>query len=166
MAKRNIILVFFMGVLSCTKVYYFPTADKQQPMLYPNAYTFDKKLALNDFKTIDTTALYVQIFDSEANDDERANPRILNFHNDGYFETHSKKTLGKPEFKRTKNAIYYGGKYFVEDTNIFIEAFYPTTGSKARSFTRKISKGTLYGDTISLNIFGSRTRYVRLPMSK
>ena len=167
MVKRIISSVCLSTIICCTKVYHFPSEDVTQQVIDDSFYTFKKKLDADGIKKIDTTILYVQIFDSESNDEERANPRLMKFHNDGYFQSRSRRTIGKDlDIYRTKKSQHYGGKYYLDKDAIFIEAFYPTTGGKSSNYTREISKGRIYGDTISLNIFGYKMRFVKLPMSK
>ena len=62
---------------------------------------------------LDTTSLYVEFFSEESDKSEKENPEILIFHNDGYFESQSKKYFNKFKEDRNKKSIYYGGKFIL-----------------------------------------------------
>lgn len=113
------------------------------------------------FSIIDTSKVYIQVFNQNSNELERENPAILKFHNDGFFQKKSKKYYHHFE-ERTKNSIYYGGKYIIIGNNeINIEAFYPSMQGTTKTYKREISSGTVNGDTITLNIFNSKSRYIK-----
>jgi hypothetical protein len=132
-----------------------------EPILPVNSYTFKTKLSANDFKKLDTTCLYIEIFEiATSNDMQRANPSILRFHNDGFYKKDSYLYFGKFDKERNKKSAYYGGKYYLKDNKIFIESFYPTS-PRSKTLFQQISSGRVSGDTVVLKIFNSEHRYLR-----
>ena len=150
-----------MSLTSCVIGGLRPEYINGEPILPVNAYTFKTNLSANDFKKIDTTSLYIEIFKIEtSNDMQRANPSILRFHNDGYYKEDSYLYFGKFDKERNKKSAYYGGKYYLQDNKISIESFYPTR-PKSKTLFQQISYGRVSGDTIVLKIFNSEHRYLR-----
>ena len=149
-------------MLSCQN-YYKLTKDKNnEPLTLEEMYTFQKKMSNSDFNVIDTSGLYIQIFDlKNSNESERRNPKILKFHADGYFKSDSKLFYEKFDAQRHKNSSYYGGKFYIEDSKLYIEKFYPSTGGNTNYYVKEISNGNIKNDTINLIIFGSKEKYVK-----
>jgi len=76
-----------------------------------------------------------------------SNPMVLEFHNDGYFKVSSVKYYNRFCY-RTKETIWYGGKYKIYGDTIELEQFIPSTGRKTKIFRRLIKKGRIDGDKI------------------
>ncbi len=111
-------------------------------------YNFNSKPTEEDLKKIDTTSFYVQIFEGRYyNEEEKANPRALKFHNDGYFRTWSVKYPNVGKFT-PRNSPYYGGKYRVIENTIYMEKFLPSVGGETSIFIRDIKKGRIVDDKI------------------
>ena len=72
---------------------------------------------------------------------------VLEFHNDGYFKKSSVKFYNRFCY-RTKETIWYGGKYKIYDKNIELESFAPSRGSKTKIFISLTLKGRIDGDKI------------------
>lgn len=129
---------------------YVVNYDKNdEPILGKNMkYTFNEKPNFENLKKIDTIASYVQIFDKRFyNESEISHPRVLEFHNDGYFKSSSVKYYNRFSY-RTKETIWYGGKYKIYGNTIELEQFAPSTGSKTKIYRRLIKKGRIDGDKI------------------
>lgn len=140
------------------KQYHLDKNTDGEPVVKEGLYTFNKPMAAADFVLLDTGALYLQVFDlATSNRDERANPAILKFNDDGYFKISSRKF----DKARTKESIYYGGKFYLDGNNILIEKFYPAHGGKTNYYVKKISKGSIRNDTLKLLVYGVEHRYVK-----
>jgi hypothetical protein len=124
-----------------------------EPLLNNEAkYSFKEKPTEEDLKTIDTTAYYVQAFEGRYyNEEEMKNPRIIIFHNDGFFKNESLMYFGKFDEHRGKNSVYYGGKYRIKNNEIFIEEFLPASQGKTKWYTRRITNGKIDGNKIIFN---------------
>ena len=119
-------------------------------------------MTVNDAASLDTTALYIQVFNNtDANKAEQANPAILKFHNDGYYKISSRRFYGKFDAVRTKQSAYYGGKFYLEGNKILTESFYPVQGGKTHYYTKSINKGSIKNDTLKLSVYGSEHCYVK-----
>jgi len=141
-------IVLILLLISCNaQVVEFDKND--EPILGKNIqYNIIEKPNFEDLKKIDTTAYYVQIFEGRYyNEGEISNPIALKFHNDGYFNRSSVKNYNRFSY-RTKEMIWYGGKYKIYGDNIELEEFAPSTGSKTKIFRRLIKKGRIDGDKI------------------
>ena len=148
---KKIILTFplLFGLFGCgQKLYKIEKDQYGEPILNDNAkYTFNQLPTLEDLKKIDTTAFYTQIFEGRYyNENEIKNPRILIFHNDGYFKNESLLYFGKFDKHREKNSVYYGGKYKISGNVIQMEQFgkYPDH----KKWYKRISEGKIEGDRI------------------
>ena len=96
---------------------------------------------------IDTSAYYIQIFEGRFyNEQEKKNPMILMFHNDGYFRNTS--VLYPKANDIPKNSINYGGKFKITDNLIELEKFYPSRGGRTNYYLRKVRSGKIEGDKI------------------
>lgn len=124
-------------------------------------YSFDKLPTEDDLIKIDTTAYYVQLFEGRYyNENEIKNPRIIIFHNDGFFKNESLLYFGKFDEHRNKNSVYYGGKYKINGNVIQMEQFgkYPDY----KKWYKRISEGKIEGGRIifknenSVTIFEKR----------
>ncbi|MGV1011812.1 MAG: hypothetical protein ACOYBS_05130 [Flavobacterium sp.] len=136
--------------------------ENGEPIINDEMYTFKKKMSGNDFNIIDTTSLYIQIFEfKNSNETERNNPKILKFHSDGYFKTDSKLFYGKFDTQRHKNSSYYGGKFYIDESKLYLEQFYPSRGDKTNNYVKEISNGNIKNDTITLIMFGNNEKYVK-----
>ena len=141
-------IVFIFLLVSCNA--YVVEYDKNdEPILGKNMqYNIVEKPNMEDLKKIDTTAYYVQIFEGRYyNEDEISNPMVLEFHNDGYYKDSSVKYYDRFSY-RTKETIWYGGKYKIYNNQIEFESFAPSRGGKTKVFVRLIQKGRIDGDKI------------------
>ncbi len=158
--NKYYLLLLILTCLSCG--YKIIKNEHGEPIVDEKQYTFNKSLTLENLKVIDTAAVYVQIFDPiNSNEQERENPKVYTFHNNGYFQMGSIKFYGKFDNHRPKNSVYYGGKFYVEGNEFFIEAFYPVSDGNTNRYTKVISKGTIKKDTIRMTIFNNKTMYVK-----
>lgn len=115
-------------------------------------YSFTEKPSSEDLKKIDTTAYYVQIFEGRYyNENEKKNPTIIIFHDDGYFRETSLLAFGKFDEHRGKNSVYYGGKYKIKNNEIFIEEFLPASQGRTKWYTRRITNGKIDDNKIIFN---------------
>jgi len=123
-----------------------------EPLLNNNAqYSFTEKPTEEDLKKIDTSAYYIQVFEGRYyNEEEKKNPRIIIFHNDGFFKNESLLYFGKFDEHRTKRSIYYGGKYRVKNNTIQLEQFGKSPDAKKR-YTRYIIEGKIENNKIIFN---------------
>lgn len=146
MKYLKIIPVIFL--ISCNS--HVVEFDKNiEPILGKNMqYNITEKPNFENFKIIDTTCYYVQIFEGRYyNDGETSNPMVIQFHNDGYYKKSSIKYYNRFSY-RTKKNISYGGKYKIYGNNIELESFAPSRGSKTKVYCRLIMRGRFNGDKI------------------
>lgn len=147
------ILCVMMFLNSCGQKLYKIEKDKyDEPLLNDKAqYSFTEKPSEEDLKRIDTTTYYVQIFEGRYyNEEEMKNPRIIIFHNDGFFKNESLMYFGKFNEQRGKNSVYYGGKYRIKNNIIQLEQFGRSPDSK-KWYTRRITNGKIDGNKIIFN---------------
>ena len=112
------------------------------------AYSFNEKLNSENQEKIDTTAYYIQVFERRYyNEGEISNPMVLQFHNDGYYKKSSLKYY-KNFPNRTKESIWYGGKYRISENNIELEMFATSQGGKTKFYEKIFIKGRIEGDKI------------------
>ncbi|MES2430962.1 MAG: hypothetical protein V4556_08495 [Bacteroidota bacterium] len=153
MLKKYFYLYILVLCLSGCIGYYKIAKDVNgEPILNGKVnYKFTKIPTEQDLIKIDTAAYYVQVFEGRYyNDDEKKNPRILIFHNDGFFKETS--TLYYLEFPfRNKNYVYYGGKYKITENRIELEQFFPSRGGNTDYYLRNLTKGNIDGDKIIFN---------------
>ncbi|WP_238707484.1 hypothetical protein [Chryseobacterium viscerum] len=115
-------------------------------------YSFIEKPSEEDLKKIDTKAYYIQVFEGRYyNEEEMKNPRIIIFHNDGFFKNESLMYFGKLDEHREKNSVYYGGKYKIKNNEIFIEEFLPASQGRTKWYTKRITKGKIENNKIIFN---------------
>jgi len=148
--------VLIIGCNLSNPWYKIPKNEYGEPILYGKVkYSFTELPTHKDLEKIDTTAYYVQIFEGRYyNDGERRNPKILIFHNDGYFKRESLLYFGKFDAERGKNSVYYGGKWRITgDSIIELEQFLPTS-SGSNWYTRNIERGIITGNKIILKKYG------------
>jgi hypothetical protein len=157
--KLTILICFFL--FSCVEKLYKIEESNTGIALKENYYTFNREMSVEGSKIIDTTALYIEIFGKNSNESQRANPMIYRFHNDGYFKTDSYLFYGKFDDTREKGSVYYGGKFYIEGNNIFIERFYPSKGGKTKYYGKAISKGIVKNDSITIDFFGTKHWYIK-----
>lgn len=148
---------FFISLLcvvvfinSCAQKIYKIEKDQFGEPLLDNEiqYSFTKKPTDDDLRKIDTTAYYVQVFEGRYyNENEKKNPRIIIFHNDGFFKSESLLYFGKFDEYRGKNSIAYGGKYKINGSEILTERFL-FASAIAKKYIRVITKGKIEGDRI------------------
>jgi hypothetical protein len=141
-------IVFIFLLISCN-VYVVEYDKNDEPILGKNMqYNILEKPSIENLKKIDTVAYYVQIFEGRYyNEGEMSNPRVLQFHNDGYFKRSSVNYYNQFSY-RTKETIWYGGKYKIYDDRIELESFGPSRGSKTKVYSRLILKGRIDGDKL------------------
>lgn len=145
MVKKNIFtLSLLMSLFGCGQKLYKIERDKYGEPILNNEYlySFTERPSNEDLKRIDTTSLYVQISD---NDIELKNPRIIIFHNDGYFKKSSLNYFEKFDEHRNKKSVYYGGKYKINNDEILIENFIPSSPIGKR-YLKKIIPGRISED--------------------
>lgn len=153
----------FLCICGCIQKQYKIERDKYgEPILNSKTkYSFDKLPTEDDLIKIDTTAYYVQLFEGRYyNENEIKNPRIIIFHNDGFFKNESLLYFGKFDEHRNKNSVYYGGKYKINGNVIQMEQFgkYPDY----KKWYKRISEGKIEGGRIifknenSVTIFEKR----------
>lgn len=142
-------MILCSTLFGCTCYYEILKDDNGEPILNEKINCkFVRIPNKKDLTKIDTTAFYVQMFEGRHyNEDERKNPSILIFHNDGFFNKTS--ALYYLKFNnRTKNSINYGGKYRIKEKLIELEEFYPSRGGKTNYYSRNIRKGEIVGNQI------------------
>ncbi|WP_333663139.1 hypothetical protein [Chishuiella changwenlii] len=146
MVKKNIFTFsLLMSLFGCgQKMYKIEKNKYGQPILDDKAkYSFTETPTLEDIKKIDTTAYYVQIFPDNFDREEiTKNPRIIIFHNDGFFKNESLLYFGKFDEHRNKKSVYYGGKYRINNDEILIENFIPSSPIGKR-YLKKIIPGKI-----------------------
>ncbi len=150
---KKIIFIFplLLSLLGCGQKLYKIEKDKHgEPLLNNKAqYSLTEKPSNEDLKKIDTSAYYVQIFEGRYyNDDEKRNPEILIFHNDGYFRKTSFLAFGRFDEHRRKNSTAYGGKYKINGSEILTERFLPASQGKTNWYIRNMTIGKIEGDKI------------------
>jgi hypothetical protein len=148
----SLLLPFFFSFIGCGYI----RIEKNQygePVLNDRVkYSFSEIPTEVNLKAIDTSAYYIQIFeDRYYSEDEKKNPQILQFHNDGFFKRESQLTFGQYDANRTKNSIYYGGKYRIKENTIEIEEFLPSTGGATNYYIRNIKRGAIIGNRITFD---------------
>ena len=150
MKSYQILLLFFvlMSFLSCVHLYKIEKDKFGEPILNEKVkYTFNEKLSDENYEKIDTTAYYIQQFPVDFDrEDLVKNPRLIIFHNDGFFKNESLLYFGKFDEHRGKNSVYYGGKYRINGNIIQMEQFGQYPGYK--KFYKWISEGKIEGDKI------------------
>ena len=170
---KKIILIFplLLSICGCGQKLYKIEKDKHgEPLLNNKAqYSLTEKPSNEDLKKIDTSAYYVQIFEGRYyNDDEKRNPEILIFHNDGYFRKTSLLAFGRFDEHRRKNSTAYGGKYKIIGSEILTERFLPASQGKTNWYIRNMTTGKIEGDKIiftdknSVTVFEKRKELPRL----
>ncbi|ODS89091.1 MAG: hypothetical protein ABS44_05730 [Chryseobacterium sp. SCN 40-13] len=168
---KKIILIFplLLSICGCGQKLYKIERDRYgEPILNDKAkYSFTEIPTLEDLKKIDTTAYYIQVFPDNLDREEiKKNPRIIIFHNDGFFKNESLLYFGKFDQHRGKNSVYYGGKYRINGNIIQLEQFGKYPGYK--KWYRRISEGKMEGDKIifkdknSVTVFEKRKELPRL----
>lgn len=127
-----------------------PKDEFGEPNINENVkYNFVEMPTKDDFNKIDTTAYYIQVFEGRYyNETEKQNPKILIFHNDGFFKDGILSSFEKNDIHRTKNSIYYGGKYRIKENIVELEKFLPSTGGRTNYYVRNVSKGKIEGNKI------------------
>ncbi|WCO00316.1 hypothetical protein [Psychroserpens ponticola] len=145
----SILSIFLIGCIGYHKIL---KDTNGEPILNEKVnYKFTKIPSKTDLTKIDTSAHYIQIFEGRYyNENEKQNPDILVFHNDGFYKQSSSIYNFKYE-SRNKNSIYYGGKYRITDDIIELEQFLPSKSGKTNYYSRTIKKGIINGDRIIFN---------------
>ena len=155
-------MVFIVSILtSCFNRSFIKKDINGEPTVEDISYSINYKMEIKDAKVIDTTALYLELFSSDANQSEKENPEILIFHNNGYFEKRSKKFFSNFEKIRTKKSVYYGGKFQLTNKELIIEEFYPTSGSKTNYYDKLKTYGIIKKDTVIIIFFNREYKYVK-----
>lgn len=154
MVKYILSIFCTIGFLnSCAQKLYKIEKDQfGEPLLNNKAqYSFTEKPTEEDLKKIDTSAYYVQVFEGrDYNEEEKKNPRIIIFHNDGFFKNESLLYFGKFDGHRGKSSVYYGGKYRVTHNTVQLEQFGKSPDSK-KWYSRNIIKGKIEKNKIIFN---------------
>jgi hypothetical protein len=153
--------------ISCgQEIYKIEKDEYGEPLLNGKAqYTFNQRPSEDDLQKIDTSDYYVQIFTEDVQNSEIINnPRIIIFHNDGFFKNESLLYFGKFDAHRGKNSAYYGGKYRIKENQIHLEQFESSPDAK-KFYSRRVSIGEILGDKIifknknDTSIFEKRKRF-------
>ncbi|MRM86184.1 hypothetical protein LEQ04_03265 [Riemerella anatipestifer] len=147
--KKIVLFSYLFSFFACgQKIYKLNRDEYGQYILNDKTrYTFTEIPTIEGLKKIDTTAFYVQIFEGRYyNEDEKRNPLILIFHNDGFVRSQSLLYFGKFDEIANRNTLHYG-RYRIIGNNIEIERFVssPDTGDWHHKY---IKKGRLEGDKI------------------
>jgi hypothetical protein len=132
--------------------------NNNEPILGKNMqYSIIEKPSESNIKKIDTSVYYVQIFEGRYyNEDEMNNPMVLKFHNDGYFKHSSVKYYNRFSY-RTKNTIWYGGKYWIYENKIELESFAPSKGGKTKVYGKLFETGRFENDKIIFDDKNNKT---------
>ncbi len=165
MVKYIFSILCMMSFLnSCgQKLYKIEKDQYGEPLLSDKVnYSFTKKPTREDLNKIDVNAYYIQVFEGGYyNENERRNPKIIIFHNDGFFKNESLLYFGKFDEHREKNSVAYGGKYEINGNEVLIERFL-FASEIAKKYVRTITIGKIEGDKIifkdknSVTIFEKR----------
>lgn len=150
---KQIIFAFCMMcfLTSCGQKLYKINKDQYgEPLLTKKAqYSVTEKPSIEDLKKIDTSSYYFQIFEGRYfNENEKKNPGIIIFHNDGYFRKTTFLAIGKFEEHRAKNSIAYGGRYKINGSEVLTERFLPASQGKTNWYIRYMTTGKIEGDRI------------------
>jgi hypothetical protein len=150
MVKKIVVaLPVLLSILGCGQRLYKIGINKYgEPILNDKVkYSFTEIPDLDDLKKIDTATYYIQIFPDNLDREEiKKNPRIIIFHNDGFFKNESLLYFGKFDEYRGKNSVYYGGKYRIHENILQMEQFGKYPGYK--KWYRRISEGKIEGERI------------------
>ena len=149
--KIIIALSVFLSLFGCAQKRYKIDKDQYgEPLLNEKAkYSFTALPTQEDLNKIDTTAYYVQVFECRYyNEEEKKNPGIIIFHNDGFFRKTSLLAFGKFDKHRERNSIAYGGKYKINESEILTERFLPASQGKTKWYIRRITKGKINNNKI------------------
>ena len=145
-------IIIFLSILfsffGCLQLYKIENNRYGEPILNDKAkYTFNEFLSEENSKKIDTTAYYIQVFEGRYyNENEKNNPGIIIFHNDGFFKRESVKYFGRWNKVRGKNSVYYGGKYKIIGNKILFESF--GRYSEMKRFYKRIYEARIEGNKI------------------
>jgi hypothetical protein len=160
-AALSIMSMFLLNSCFLEKTYkpfYTEDGDGKLPL---KSYTFTKTMSAEDGKIIDTTALYLQIFDIwSSNAEERSNPKIMKFEQNGFFKEDSFKSYQKFSKIRTHQSVHYGGRFYLEGNNLFTEEFYPN-GQVSQRYVRTKNTGIIKGDTIFMVYYQHKSTFVK-----
>jgi len=145
------------------KLYRIEKDQFGEPLVNEKAkYSLTTLPTVDDLNKIDTSAYYIQIFEyGYYNENEKRNPKLIIFHNDGFFKDESLLYFGKFDEHRNKNSIYYGGKYQIVDNTILMERFLFASVA-IKNYIRVITPGKIEGNKIifkdknSVTIFEKR----------
>lgn len=157
--KKIIVLMCLTLFTSCFGYFYVKNDKNGEPIIDKKSYTLNSMMTKDNLKLIDTTSYYLELVDALYSKDD--NPSILIFHNDGTFEIKSKKYFNNFKKKRTKQSVFYGGRFVLHNNELKIESFYPSSGGKTNYYEKKISTGVVKNDTIILIVFNNKQLYVK-----
>lgn len=160
--------IFFISIIICffscnEKIYKLSYDNNGEPIVEEGMYTFNKKMDNQDFQIIDTSKMYLQVFNNrDSNELEQNNPNVIFFSSDGYFKMNSKKFIGKFDKQRTKISAYYGGRFYIENDIIFFESFYPSKGGKTYNYIKLVKYGKVKGDTLFIENKEKKETYIKV----
>ena len=162
------LICYFISILFLNSCAYHRLQENGNGLFIVNQrakYTFDKKPDSTDLKKIDTTAIYIQVYEGRFyNDDEKKYKSIYKFHNDGYYQWNFIKNGEIHLFDNNdRETINYGGKYRIEGNKIELEHFYPSRGGYTRYYKRTITKAEIIDDKI---IIYRNNKYVSTVLRK
>lgn len=159
MVKRLIcVLIIFLSMESCFNYYYIKEDEDKERILNPGLFSFNQKMSLENSKIIDTTCLYLQLLPYNSSISEKENSGIMIFHNDGTYESRSKKYFN---ISYKKSSVYYGGKFILDGNTLEIQSFYPSSGGKTNYFDRVICQGKINNDTVVIKIFNHNRVFLK-----
>ncbi len=159
--KKFLVFSFIMLLSSCMNYYHIKKGINGESNVDLNLYSFNKKMSKENTLIIDTTSIYLEIVSDVESLEKKDNPEIILFHNDGFYESKSKKYFYASFINRKKESVYYGGKFILDHNNLKLESFYPSTGGKTNYYVKEISEGSVRNDSIFLTIFSYKHIYVK-----
>lgn len=146
MLNKNLLLIIIVSLIlfSCAGYLKIPNDENGEPILNEKVnYTFTSIPNSEAMVKVDTCAYYVQIFEGRYyNKTEKENPKVLIFHNDGFFKKTSVKNFSELE-EQNKNSVNYGGKFQIKEKVIELEEFSPSKGGETKFYTRNIRRGLI-----------------------
>ena len=146
-------IFYVISILSLTACGFYRLQENDKGLLVVNEkakYTFNKKPDSNALKNIDTTAIYIQVFEGRFyNENEKNYRSIYKFHNDGYYQWNFIRSGEILSFDNSdKKTISYGGKYRLDGNKIEFQHFYPSKGGYTKYYSRNITKAEIIDEKI------------------
>lgn len=151
--KNSLLLVLTICLTNCIGYYKIPRDSNGERVINDKAnYSFNSSPSAEDFRKIDTSAFYVQVFEGRYyNEQEMELPRFMIFHKDGFFQENFVRNY-PDRIATNKNSIRYGGKYRIVNQILEIEEFLPSRGGETSLYSRSITKARIVGDKIYFDL--------------